>query len=46
MLTFALTEAEAQIVLDALVRQPYGVVAALIAKIQEQASEQMKQPQP
>lgn len=46
MLTFTITEAEAQIMLDALVQQPYGVVAALIAKIQEQASEQMQPPQP
>lgn len=41
-LTFTLTTDEAQTVLDALVQQPYSVVAAVVAKIQEQAAEQMQ----
>ena len=39
-----LTEAEAQIVLDALVQQPYIAVAAVVAKLQQQAAEQMQPP--
>ena len=42
MLTFTLTEAEAQIILDALVQQPYIVVAPVVAKVQQQAAEQMQ----
>ena len=42
MLTFTLTEAEAQIILDALVQQPYITVAPVVAKIQQQAAEQMQ----
>ena len=45
MLTFTLTEAEAQIILDALVQQPYIVAAPVVAKVQQQAAEQM-QPAP
>lgn len=41
MLTLTLTDAEAQVVLDALVQQPYISVAALVAKIQQQAGEQI-----
>ena len=44
-LTFELTKGEAQVVLDALVQQPYIAVAAVVAKIQQQAAEQM-QPAP
>lgn len=40
-LTFTLTQDEAQLVLEALVQQPYGVVAPVVAKIQGQAAEQM-----
>jgi hypothetical protein len=40
--TFKLTEAEAQILLNALVKEPYMTVAELIAKIQAQATEQQK----
>ena len=43
-LAFELTEAEAQIVLDALVQQPYIAVAAVVAKLQQQAAEQMQPP--
>ena len=43
-LTLTLTEAEAQVVLDALVQQPYVTVAAVVAKIQQQAAEQMQPP--
>ena len=42
MLTLTLTEAEAQIILDALVQQPYIVVACVVAKVQQQAAEQMQ----
>lgn len=42
-LKFNLTENEAQIILDALVKQPYVSVVDVINKIQSQASEQMKQ---
>lgn len=41
MLTLTLTESEAQKVIDALVQQPFIVVADLIGKIQQQAAEQM-----
>ena len=37
---FDLTEQEAQVVLDALTAQPYRVVAALIAKVMDQAKQQ------
>ena len=40
--TFILTENEAQIVLNALVKEPYGLVIDVINKIQEQAIEQRK----
>lgn len=42
-LTLKLTEQEAQLVLDSLVKEPYGLVVGVINKIQQQASEQMKQ---
>ncbi|MFE8697987.1 hypothetical protein ACFYKT_16720 [Cytobacillus sp. FJAT-53684] len=38
--TFKLTEAEAQKVLDALIKEPYITVVDVVNKIQEQASEQ------
>lgn len=38
--TFKLTEQEAQIVLDALVKEPYGLVHSVIDNIQNQAIEQ------
>lgn len=41
-ITLTLTQAEAQIILDALVQQPYVAVAAVVAKIQQQATEQMR----
>lgn len=41
-LTFTLNQAEAQTVLEALVQQPYGVVAPVVDKIQAQAAEQMR----
>ena len=44
-LTFTFSEAEAQIILNALVGRPYGEVASLIQNIQEQASRQL-QPAP
>lgn len=40
--TFKLTEAEAQTMLNALVKEPYMTVAELVAKIQVQATEQQK----
>ena len=42
-LTFKLTEQEAQIMLNALIKEPYLAVVDLINKIQQQASEQMQQ---
>lgn len=42
-LTLKLTEQEAQIVLNALVKEPYLSVVDVINKIQLQANEQMKQ---
>lgn len=39
---FKLTEQEAQIVLDSLVKQPYVYVVQIINNIQQQAGEQMK----
>lgn len=41
--TFKLNEQEAQIVLNALTKQPYIEVVEVINKIQHQASEQMKE---
>lgn len=38
--TFILNEQEAQIVLDALVKEPYGLVVNVVGKIQKQAIEQ------
>jgi hypothetical protein len=43
MLKFELTEQEAQLVLNALIKEPYMQVVEVIDKIQLQASEQMKQ---
>lgn len=40
-LVFKLSRQEAQIVLDALTKEPYIAVVDLINKVQEQASEQM-----
>lgn len=42
-LTLKLSEQEAQLVLDALVKEPYISVVDVINKIQQQASEQMNQ---
>lgn len=41
-LSLKLTEQEAQVVLNALVKEPYLSVVDVINKIQQQASEQMK----
>ena len=43
-LTLTLTPQKTQIILDALVQQPYIAVAAVVMKIQQQASEQMQPP--
>lgn len=43
MITLELTEGEAQIILNALVKEPYINVVDLINKIQNQASEQMQE---
>ena len=40
---FKLSEHEAQIMLNALAKEPYGLVIEVINKIQKQASEQMKE---
>ena len=42
MITLELTKDEAQIVLNALVKEPYLQVYELIEKIQKQSSEQME----
>jgi hypothetical protein len=42
-LTFKLSEQEAQVVLNALVKEPYITVVDVINKIQQQANEQIKQ---
>lgn len=39
---FEFTEQEANVILNALAAQPYAQVAALIAKLQSQAQEQLK----
>jgi hypothetical protein len=39
---FKLNEQEAQLMLNALTKEPYGLVVDVINKIQQQASEQMK----
>ena len=41
-LNFKLTEQEAQIVLNALTKEPYIIVVDVVNKMQKQASEQMK----
>ena len=43
MITLELTEGEAQIILNALVKEPYINVVDLINKIQNQASEQIQE---
>lgn len=43
MLKFELSEEEAQLVLNALAKEPYGLVVEVINNIQSQAAEQMKQ---
>ena len=43
--TLKLTEQEAQTVLNALTKEPYGVVAGVIATIQAQAIEQRQKAQ-
>ena len=40
MLQFSFTEQEANVILQALAAQPYSQVAAVIAKLQQQATEQ------
>lgn len=40
---FQLTEQEAQVMLNALSKEPYGLVVEVINKIQSQAIEQRKQ---
>lgn len=40
--TFKLSEKDAQIILNALIKQPYIEVVDVINKVQEQASEQMQ----
>lgn len=40
--TFKLNEQEAQIILNALIKEPYGVVVDIISNIQLQAIEQRK----
>lgn len=40
---FELTEQEAQIILNALVKEPYIQVVEVVNKIQEQASKQIKE---
>lgn len=42
MITLTLTESEAQVILDALVQQPYITVAAVVATVQQQAADQMR----
>jgi hypothetical protein len=42
-LTLKLTEQEAQIVLNALVKEPYLTVVDVVNKIQTQAGEQMQE---
>jgi len=46
VLTLTLSVEEAQAVLDALVLRPYVEVAEVIAKIQQQAAEQMSDGSP
>lgn len=41
--TFKLTEQEAQIMLNALTKEPYGLVVNVINKIQQQATEQRQE---
>jgi len=41
ILKFELTKEQAQIVLNALLKEPYGLVVETINVIQKQASEQM-----
>lgn len=43
MITLELTQSEAQMILNALVKEPYINVVDLINKIQNQASEQMQE---
>ena len=42
MINLELTQDEAQIILNALIKEPYSIVFELINSIQEQASEQIK----
>jgi len=41
--TFKLTEQESQIMLNALTKEPYGLVVNVINKIQQQATEQRQE---
>lgn len=43
-LKFEFTEQEAQIILNALVKEPYGQVVEVINSLQKQAAEQMQKP--
>ena len=45
LLTFKLTEEQAQQILDCLVQKPYVEVVDVINTLQSQASEQMKEPE-
>lgn len=40
-LNLKLTEQQAQIVLDALIKEPYGLVVGVVNDIQRQANEQL-----
>jgi hypothetical protein len=45
-LTFKITEAEANLLIGALAKQPFEAVAGLIQKLQMQAMEQLSPPAP
>jgi len=40
-LIFKMTEQEAQAILNALIKEPYGLVFEVVNKFQQQATEQM-----
>jgi len=41
-LSFTFTQAEAQIILNAITKEPYGLVVNVINKMQKQAVDQME----
>lgn len=45
-MSFTLTEAEANLIVQALAVQPYQMVAVLIQKLQQQAAQQPPTPEP